>query len=30
VAAKPVIDILAGCPGNVPGSRYVAAFKQLG
>ena len=30
LAAKPVIDILAGRPGNVPGSTYVAAFKQLG
>jgi len=30
LAAKPIIDILAGRPGNVPGSRYVAAFRQLG
>ena len=30
LAAKPVIDILAGRPGSVPGERYVAAFKQLG
>ena len=30
VAAKPVIDILAGRPGNVSGSTYVAAFKQIG
>ena len=30
LAAKPVIDILAGRPGNVPGERYVAAFKQIG
>ena len=30
LAAKPVIDILAGRPGTVPGERYVAAFKQLG
>ena len=29
LAAKPVIDILAGRPGNVPGSRYVDAFKQM-
>jgi GrpB-like predicted nucleotidyltransferase (UPF0157 family) len=30
LAAKPVIDILAGRPGTVAGSAYVAAFKQLG
>jgi GrpB-like predicted nucleotidyltransferase (UPF0157 family) len=30
LAAKPVIDILAGRPGNVPGKSYVAAFTQLG
>ena len=30
LAAKPVIDILAGRPGNVPGHMYVAAFAQLG
>ena len=30
LAAKPVIDILAGRPSNVPGSSYVAAFKRLG
>jgi len=30
LAAKPVIDILAGRPGNVPGTRYVDAFKQIG
>ena len=30
LSAKPVIDILAGRPGTVPGSSYVAAFKQLG
>jgi GrpB-like predicted nucleotidyltransferase (UPF0157 family) len=30
LAAKPVIDILAGRPGNIPGESYVAAFKQLG
>ena len=30
LAAKPVIDILAGRPGNVSGERYVAAFKQIG
>jgi GrpB-like predicted nucleotidyltransferase (UPF0157 family) len=30
IAAKPVIDILGGRPGNVAGSAYVAAFKQLG
>ena len=30
LAAKPVIDILAGRPGNVSGNAYVAAFKQLG
>jgi GrpB-like predicted nucleotidyltransferase (UPF0157 family) len=30
LAAKPVIDILAGRPGNVPGSKYVDAFKQIG
>ena len=29
-AAKPIIDILAGRPGNVSGSRYVAAFTQIG
>jgi GrpB-like predicted nucleotidyltransferase (UPF0157 family) len=30
LAAKPIIDILAGRPGSIPGSSYVAAFKQLG
>ena len=30
LAAKPVIDILAGRPGDVPGDRYVAALKQIG
>jgi GrpB-like predicted nucleotidyltransferase (UPF0157 family) len=30
LSAKPVIDILAGRPGNIPGARYVNAFKQLG
>ena len=30
LAAKPVIDILAGRPGNVAGNAYVAAFRQLG
>ena len=30
LSAKPVIDILAGRPANVPGSAYVAAFRQLG
>jgi GrpB-like predicted nucleotidyltransferase (UPF0157 family) len=30
LAAKPVIDILAGRPGNVSGERFVAAFRQLG
>jgi GrpB-like predicted nucleotidyltransferase (UPF0157 family) len=30
LSAKPVIDILAGRPGNVPGTRYVEAFNQLG
>jgi GrpB-like predicted nucleotidyltransferase (UPF0157 family) len=30
LAAKPVIDILAGRPGNVPGRSYVAAFLQIG
>ena len=30
LAAKPVIDILAGRPGNVAGDAYVAAFRQLG
>jgi GrpB-like predicted nucleotidyltransferase (UPF0157 family) len=30
LAAKPVIDILAGRPGNVSGHTYVAAFRQLG
>lgn len=30
LAAKPIIDILAGRPGNVPGDAYVAAFRQLG
>jgi len=29
LAAKPVIDILAGRPGNVAGTEYVAAFRQL-
>jgi GrpB-like predicted nucleotidyltransferase (UPF0157 family) len=30
LSAKPVIDVLAGRPGNVPGESYVAAFRQLG
>jgi GrpB-like predicted nucleotidyltransferase (UPF0157 family) len=30
LAAKPVIDILAGRPGNVSGERYVATFKGIG
>jgi len=30
LAAKPVIDILAGRPGNASGDVYVAAFRQLG
>jgi GrpB-like predicted nucleotidyltransferase (UPF0157 family) len=30
LSAKPVIDILAGRPGNMPGESYVSAFKQLG
>ena len=30
LSAKPVIDILAGRPGNVRGTSYVEAFKQLG
>jgi GrpB-like predicted nucleotidyltransferase (UPF0157 family) len=30
LAAKPVIDILAGRPGSVAGKAYVAAFRQLG
>lgn len=30
LAAKPVIDILAGRPGNTSGDSYVAAFRQLG
>jgi len=30
MSAKPVIDILAGRPGNVSGDKYVAAFRQLG
>src|SRR5690348_15953245 len=30
LSAKPVIHILAGRPGNVTGSSYVAAFKHLG
>ncbi|MDF2770904.1 MAG: hypothetical protein K0S86_397 [Geminicoccaceae bacterium] len=30
LAAKPVIDILAGRPGNMSGDAYVAAFRQLG
>jgi len=30
LAAKPIIDILAGRPANVPGDAYVAAFRQLG
>src|SRR4051812_15369878 len=30
LSAKPVIDILAGRPGNVPGAKYVAAFEQIG
>lgn len=30
LGAKPVIDILAGRPGTVSGTAYVAAFRQLG
>ena len=30
MSAKPVIDILAGRPGNMSGEKYVAAFRQLG
>jgi len=30
LAAKPVIDILAGRPGNVSGDTYIATFRQLG
>ena len=30
LAAKPVIDILAGRPGNVAGDMFVAALRQLG
>ena len=30
LAAKPVIDILAGRPGNLAGSKYVDAFRQIG
>ena len=30
LSAKPVIDILAGRPGNGPGARYITSFKQLG
>jgi GrpB-like predicted nucleotidyltransferase (UPF0157 family) len=30
LAAKPVIDILAGRPGNMAGEAYVPAFRQLG
>lgn len=30
LSAKPVIDILAGRPGNMSGDAYVSAFKQLG
>ena len=30
LAAKPVIDILAGRPSNVSGEKYVAAFKAIG
>ena len=30
LAAKPVIDILAGRPGNIAGATFVAAFHQLG
>lgn len=30
LSAKPIIDILAGRPGNVAGEAYVAAFRQLG
>ena len=30
LSAKPVIDILAGRPGNIRGTSYVEAFKQLG
>src|SRR6476659_9226809 len=29
LAAKPVIDILAGRPGNMAGSMYVDAFRQI-
>jgi GrpB-like predicted nucleotidyltransferase (UPF0157 family) len=30
MSAKPVIDILAGCPANVDRAPYVAALRQLG
>jgi len=30
LAAKPVIDILAGRPGNVAGNKYVDALRQIG
>lgn len=30
LAAKPVIDILAGRPGNVSADAYIAAFRHLG
>lgn len=30
LAAKPVIDILAGRPVSISGDRYVAALRQLG
>ena len=30
LSAKPVIDVLAGRPGNVSGESYVAVFRQLG
>ena len=30
LSAKPVIDILAGRPGNVRGTEYIAALKQIG
>jgi GrpB-like predicted nucleotidyltransferase (UPF0157 family) len=30
ISAKPVIDILAGCPANANRAPYIAALKQLG
>src|ERR1043166_2226921 len=30
LSAKPIIDILAGCPARAPRAPYVAAFRQLG